>query len=106
MTAEDSGTKGNFDFLKNHGPIFSELALPAEEAFASDPNSTFYQGNSAIRGSRDAIREAFKYGLIEDGESWMETIQTRNQTPHAYPPHGRGSGGNGSGQLLRPFQGL
>lgn len=43
-----------------------------------------YQGNSAIRGSRDAIREAFKYGLIEDGEIWMETIQTRNQTSHAY----------------------
>lgn len=43
-----------------------------------------YQGNQEIRGSRDAIREAFKVGLISDGELWMETIKARNLTSHAY----------------------
>ncbi len=43
-----------------------------------------YQGNPAITGSRDAIREAFQKGLIEDGEGWMEMIRSRNQTAHAY----------------------
>lgn len=43
-----------------------------------------YQGNQEIRGSRDAIREAFKVGLIGDGEIWMETIKARNITSHAY----------------------
>ena len=43
-----------------------------------------YQGNTAITGSRDAIREAFSRGLIQDGETWMETIASRNQTSHAY----------------------
>lgn len=43
-----------------------------------------YQGNQDIRGSRDAIREAFKVGLITDGEMWMETIKARNITSHAY----------------------
>ena len=43
-----------------------------------------YQGNPAITGSRDAVREAFKQGLIEDGEGWMEMIHSRNQTVHAY----------------------
>jgi nucleotidyltransferase substrate binding protein (TIGR01987 family) len=43
-----------------------------------------YQGNQNIKGSRDAIREAFKVALIEDGETWMETIQTRNATSHGY----------------------
>lgn len=43
-----------------------------------------YQGNTTITGSRDAIREAFSRGLIEDGEGWMEMIQSRNQTAHAY----------------------
>jgi len=43
-----------------------------------------YQGNTAITGSRDAIREAFQKGLIEDGEGWMEMIRSRNQTAHAY----------------------
>lgn len=43
-----------------------------------------YQGNTTITGSRDAIREAFSNGLIEDGEGWMEMIQSRNQSVHAY----------------------
>lgn len=43
-----------------------------------------YQGNPAISGSRDAIRSAFKNGLIVDGEGWMEMIKSRNQTAHTY----------------------
>lgn len=43
-----------------------------------------YQGNNDIMGSRDSIRESFKYGLIEDGEAWMEMIKSRNQTSHTY----------------------
>ena len=37
-----------------------------------------YQGNPAITGSRDAIRTAFKQGLVVDGEGWMEMIKSRN----------------------------
>ncbi|WP_349618381.1 nucleotidyltransferase substrate binding protein [Azotobacter salinestris] len=43
-----------------------------------------YQGNPAISGSRDAIRSAFKQGLIADGEGWMEMIKSHNQTAHTY----------------------
>lgn len=43
-----------------------------------------YQGNPNITGSRDAIREAFDKGLIEDGEAWMEMVASRNQAAHAY----------------------
>lgn len=43
-----------------------------------------YQGNPAISGSRDAIRTAFKQGLIVDGEGWMEMIKSRNQSAHTY----------------------
>ena len=31
---------GNFDFLKQHDPIFLQLAQSAERAFSSDPNTT------------------------------------------------------------------
>lgn len=44
----------------------------------------FWQGNSAITGSRDASREAFAKGLLEDGEGWMAMIKSRNQTSHTY----------------------
>lgn len=43
-----------------------------------------YQGNPGITGSRDAAREAFQKGLVEDGEGWMEMIKSRNQTSHTY----------------------
>ena len=44
----------------------------------------YHQGNAEIRGSRDAVREAYKTGLIEDGEAWMEMIISRNKTSHTY----------------------
>lgn len=43
-----------------------------------------HQGNPEIRGSRDATREAFKLGLIEDGDTWMDMIRSRNLTSHTY----------------------
>ncbi|MDP3559350.1 MAG: nucleotidyltransferase substrate binding protein [Legionellaceae bacterium] len=46
----------------------------------------FFQGVSNIMGSRDAVREAFNKGLIEQGDLWMEMIKSRNQTSHTYNP--------------------
>ena len=42
------------------------------------------QGESGILGSRDAVRLAFKRGLIEDGDTWMEMIKSRNLSSHTY----------------------
>jgi len=42
------------------------------------------QGNPNITGSRDATREAFQFGLIADGEAWMDMIKSRNLTSHTY----------------------
>jgi nucleotidyltransferase substrate binding protein (TIGR01987 family) len=43
-----------------------------------------YQGIVGLIGSRDTTREAFKRGLIGDGEIWMDMIKSRNLTSHAY----------------------
>ena len=42
------------------------------------------QGIQDVVGSRGATREAFKNGLIADGEVWMDMIKSRNQTSHTY----------------------
>lgn len=42
------------------------------------------QGFVAIIGSRNASREAFKNGLLTDGQAWMDMIQARNRTSHTY----------------------
>jgi nucleotidyltransferase substrate binding protein (TIGR01987 family) len=43
-----------------------------------------YQGSFQISGSRDTTREAFRMGLIQDGEVWMDMIRSRNQSFHTY----------------------
>lgn len=43
-----------------------------------------YQGNHELNGSRDAINEAFKTGLIKDGDGWMNMFKDRNRTSHTY----------------------
>lgn len=40
------------------------------------------RGNIEIYGSKDATREAFRNNLIEDGDVWMEMVQSRNLTSH------------------------
>lgn len=46
----------------------------------------FYEAQAevGIQGSRDAIRMAFKRGLIENGSLWMEMIKSRVLTSHTY----------------------
>lgn len=44
----------------------------------------FWQGHSALTGSRDTTREAFARGLLDDGEGWMAMIKSRNLSSHTY----------------------
>jgi nucleotidyltransferase substrate binding protein (TIGR01987 family) len=37
-----------------------------------------------LYGSKDTTRQAFKYGLIKNGEIWMSMIKSRNLTSHTY----------------------
>jgi nucleotidyltransferase substrate binding protein (TIGR01987 family) len=41
-------------------------------------------GKTNINSSRDAFRMAFKRGMIEDGETWMDMITSRTLTVHTY----------------------
>ncbi len=46
-----------------------------------------YQGIVGLIGSRDAIREGFKQGLLDDdtvAQVWMDMINSRNLAAHAY----------------------
>jgi nucleotidyltransferase substrate binding protein (TIGR01987 family) len=42
------------------------------------------QGDSSIKGSLYATREAFERNMITDGDGWMEMIKSRNRTAHTY----------------------
>ena len=37
-----------------------------------------------VESPRDAIKQAFQAGLLEDGHVWMEALKDRNLTVHTY----------------------
>lgn len=42
------------------------------------------QGQTDIMGSKDTVRKAFNLGLIENGDVWIDMINSRNITSHTY----------------------
>lgn len=54
-----------------------ELAWNTLKDYMSD------QGEK-IHGPRDAIKIAFNRGIIEGGQTWMDMIDSRNETVHTY----------------------
>ena len=75
--------KGELSELEQQGLIQSfeynyELAWNTIKDFYEN------QGETGIQGSRDAIRMAFKRGLIVNGEAWMKMIKSRTLTSYTY----------------------
>lgn len=75
--------KGDLNELEEQGLIKAfeytyELAWNVIKDFLAS------RGNNSIYGSRDAIREAFSTGLVDDGEGWMAMYADRNKTSHTY----------------------
>ena len=42
------------------------------------------QGIIGIIGSKNAIRQAFNKGIVENGDNWMEMVEDRNLASHTY----------------------
>ncbi|MGO5064703.1 nucleotidyltransferase substrate binding protein [Clostridium sp. FAM 1755] len=43
-----------------------------------------YEGIEEAKSPRSTIRAAFKYGIIEDGDAWINMMIDRNKTSHVY----------------------
>lgn len=43
-----------------------------------------YQGESNLNGSRDVFRLAFERDVVQDGEKWMQMIESRKKSVHTY----------------------
>jgi len=76
-------SKGGLSSLEEQG-LIKAFEYTYELAWNTLKDYLEYQGIVNMAGSRDVIREAFKAGLISDGEKWMEMLQSRNLTAHSY----------------------
>jgi len=75
--------KGDLNELEKQGLIQAfeytyELAWNTIKDYFED------QGETGIHGSRNAFRLAFRRGLIENGQAWMDMIKSRTLTTHTY----------------------
>ncbi len=55
-----------------------------ELAWKTMKNFLEAQGTQTFYGSRDTTRAAFRMGLLENGENWMDMIEKCNLTSHTY----------------------
>ena len=75
--------KGELSELEKQG-LIKAFEYTFELAWNTLKDFLEYQGQTDLYGSRDVIRQAFKFDLIEDGESWMDMLKSRNMTSHTY----------------------
>jgi nucleotidyltransferase substrate binding protein (TIGR01987 family) len=85
------------EFIGDEANLFSDAArevsnegliqcfeFTAELAWNVMKDYLYEDGVKNISGSKDAIRNSFSYGLIEDGQIWLDMIQDRNLVSHTY----------------------
>ncbi len=75
--------KGELSELEEQG-LIKAFEYTYELAWTTLKDFLEYQGYTDIYGSRDTIRKAFELDLIQDGDSWMDMLESRNKTSHTY----------------------
>jgi len=75
--------KGDLNELEEQG-LIQAFEYTYELAWNVMKDFFEYQGEEAIRGSRDAIRLSFNRGLITEGKKWMDMIESRIKSSHTY----------------------
>lgn len=76
--------KGNLNEFEEQGLIHS-FEYTYELGWNVIKDYLEFSGNKKLMaGSRDATSEAFRLGIIKDGEGWMQMFKDRNQTSHTY----------------------
>ena len=74
--AVEIGKQRKYSDLETQG-LIQAFEFTHELAWKLIKDYLSYQGNDQmISGSRDATKEAFKLGIISDGEDWMQMIES------------------------------
>ena len=74
---------GNAEAIIKEG-IIQRFEFTHELAWKVMKDFLEYEGHQNITGSRSATREAFNIGLIDEGQVWMDMLESRNRTVHTY----------------------
>ncbi len=80
---ENAVEKGDYSELERQG-LIKAFEFTYELAWNTLKDFLVEGGYVDLVGSKDTIRLAYKVGLIEDGDNWMNMIKSRNLSSHTY----------------------
>lgn len=75
--------KGRLSELEEQG-LIKAFEYTYELAWLTLKDFLNFQGYIDIYGSRDTLRKAYELGLIQNGQNWMDMLESRNKTSHTY----------------------
>ncbi|MDR2592062.1 MAG: nucleotidyltransferase substrate binding protein [Chitinispirillales bacterium] len=64
--------------------IIKTFELAFESGWKSMRDFLQSKGNIGIDSPKDAIRQAFSKGIIENGQVWIDMIESRKEIPYCY----------------------
>lgn len=80
---EDATKLKNPDIIQKAGMIqFFEMCF--ELAWNTVKDYLHEQGFTDIKSPRSALKKGFEIGLLKNGHDWMQLLEDRNTTSHAY----------------------
>lgn len=82
LSAIETHGENPIDIIKEG--VIQRFEFTHELAWKTMKDFLEYEGYQNIVGSRSAVKEAFSKGLIDDADIWLEMIESRNRTVHAY----------------------
>ncbi|WP_100011804.1 nucleotidyltransferase substrate binding protein [Lentibacillus sediminis] len=80
----DEATKIQLDYDIIYDAVIKRFEFTYELSWKLMKRYLQYTGISELKSPRATIREAYAYGLIDDGEQWIDMMEDRNKTSHLY----------------------
>ena len=81
--AVDLSQKRGLSELEKQGLIQS-FEYTYELGWNTQKDYLAFQGIADLSGARDTIREAFRLGIIQEGDTCMQMLKARNLSAHTY----------------------
>ncbi len=82
LSAIETHGENPIDIIKEG--VIQRFEFTHELAWKTMKDFLEYEGYKNIVDSRSAVKEAFSKSLIDDANIWLEMIESRNRTVHAY----------------------
>lgn len=73
----------NFSILEKDG-VIQRFEFTMELAWKTMQDILNSRGYADLKGAKPVIKQAFRDGIIKDGQQWINMLEDRNKSTHLY----------------------